>query len=70
MTQKEQVKEYLEKHGSITSWQAITDMHITRLSAHIYSLKHKDGLPIAAELITDTKDGKPVRYTKYTLGER
>lgn len=67
MTQKEMVREYLEKHGSITSWQAITEMHITRLSAHIHSLKHKDGLKIDAELITEHKDGRAVRYTKYTM---
>ncbi len=32
MTQKEQIREHLKKHGEITSWEAIQMYSITRLA--------------------------------------
>lgn len=42
------VKEHLEKHGSITSWEAIDGYRITRLSACIFRLRRK-GMCILTE---------------------
>lgn len=43
MTQTEALINYLEKYGSITTYQSFTELFITRLSAKIYELKHKYG---------------------------
>lgn len=42
MTQKEQVLEYLNTHGSVTSWDVIQTYGVTRLAEYIRLLK-KDG---------------------------
>ena len=52
MNQLEQVREHLKKFGRITSWQCIQDYHITRLSAHILTLK-KQGMKIVGEWETN-----------------
>lgn len=41
MTQLNQVTEHLLKNGSITSWAAIQNYHITRLSHYILLLRKK-----------------------------
>lgn len=38
-TKMNMVLEHLKKHGSITSWEAITKYSVTRLSAVIFALK-------------------------------
>lgn len=59
-----QVKEILEKKGFITSWEAIQKLKNTRLSATIYTLRHKYEMPIVTEMrIAD--NGK--RYGYYYL---
>lgn len=45
MTQKEAVLHYLNQHGSITSYDAIENLKVTRLAAVIAQLK-KDGIII------------------------
>ena len=41
MTQKEQILNHLKNHKSITSWDAIMEYGITRLSHHIYCLRNE-----------------------------
>lgn len=41
MTQCEKVLAYIERHGSITSWQAFEDLGITRLSGRIHDLTQR-----------------------------
>jgi len=48
-TQKMQVLNHLKEHGSISSWEAITNYHITRLSEYIRALRHEDMLNIPDE---------------------
>ena len=67
LTQKEQVLKHLKKHKSITTWDAIVDYRITRLSARIaelqadgYQIKHtpeKHKLP----------SGRTTTVTRYSL---
>lgn len=45
MTQEEMVIKYLEENKTITSWEAIKEFGITRLSAKIYNLR-KQGYTI------------------------
>ncbi len=41
ITQKDQVREHLERCGSITSWGAIQEYRITRLSEYINQLRQE-----------------------------
>ena len=40
-TQELQILNHLKKHKFITSWEAIQEYRITRLSARIYELREK-----------------------------
>ena len=40
-TQELQILNHLKKHKYITSWEAIQEYRITRLSARIYELREK-----------------------------
>ena len=61
-TQKEEILQYLKKHKTITSWDAIEMFHVTRLAAVIFLLK-QDGHEIFTEIVT--KDNK--KFAKYRL---
>lgn len=67
MTQDEKVLRHLQEIGSITSWEAITEYGITRLSAKIHNLR-KQGYEIESERIT-TKNrfGENCTFAKYFL---
>lgn len=64
-TQKEQVIEYMEKHGSITQLDAYEIGYITRLSGIIYDLKYKYGYNIRTEMEKNPKTNKV--YARYYL---
>ena len=66
MTQKEQVLAHLKKHGSITSWDAIIEYGITRLSGVIYKLK-KDGYKITTKTIVKKKGERTITFAEYRL---
>lgn len=51
ITQVDVIREHLERFGSITSLEAIKKYDITRLSAVIYILVHRDGLKLRKERI-------------------
>lgn len=67
MTQNDKVLEYMEKHGSITAWDAVYNLGVFRLSARISDLKH-DGYRIKSETVRK-KDGRGEykNYAKYSL---
>lgn len=67
-TQLDDVLEHLEKYGSITSMEAITEYGATRLSAIIYKLRHQ-GYNISTEMLTvkSKRYGRTTHYGKYTL---
>ena len=64
MNQTEQVKEYMEKHGSIDPLRAFNDLGILRLGARIWDLKSA-GVPITGELKTNPNTGK--RWKEYRI---
>ena len=67
MTQDEKVLRHLKQFGSITSWEAIMEYSITRLSAVIYNLK-KQGHFIESEMITaKNRFGENCTFAKYFL---
>ena len=61
-TQELQILNHLKKHKYITSWEAIQEYRITRLSARIYELREK-GYQIITKNITE--NGKT--FAEYSL---
>lgn len=66
MKQETIVLNHLKEHGTITSWEAITKYHITRLSEMIRRLRAK-GHNITTERVYKEKDGETVMYGIYKL---
>ncbi|HIS62332.1 MAG TPA: hypothetical protein IAC14_08845 [Candidatus Scybalomonas excrementigallinarum] len=68
MTQNEMIYDYLKKNGSITTYEAFTELFITRLSARIYDIKKMYNLDIKEEWITKkNRYGKSCSFKKYIL---
>ena len=63
-TQKSMVLYHLKNQKSITSWEAITKYHITRLSAIIYDLR-QEGYDIQSTRERNEETG--TNYARYTL---
>ena len=61
-TQENIILDHLKKHKFITSWEAIQEYRITRLSARIYELREK-GFNIITKNITE--NGKT--FAEYSL---
>lgn len=61
-TQIEQVRKHLKSGRAITTWQAIERYGITRLSAHIHTLR-SEGMAIRGTV--KTKGGK--NWTEFKL---
>lgn len=68
MTQKDRILRHLIDYGFITSWEAFEEYGITRLSAIIYNLKHKDNLNFKDEwLCRQNRYGENTSFKKYIL---
>lgn len=65
-SQKTEVIEYIQKHGSISSYEAYARLDITQLGARIDDLQ-KDGYVFEKEWIRKRKNGKVKDYIKYKL---
>lgn len=65
LTQGQTVLNHLQERGSITSWEAITEYHITRVGAVIHELK-KRGHNISNKTETNGKS----HWTRYTLEDK
>lgn len=67
MSHERQIKEYMEKHGSITSMEAIRAFGCTRLAARISDLK-RHGENIDREMV-EVKDhnGDTTRVARYSF---
>lgn len=67
-THADRVEQYLKDKGSITSWEAIQQFGITRLSAVIYDLRYKRNLNISTRFETiKNRYGDPVSFARYVL---
>ncbi len=65
-TKKQNVVEYLQANGSITSLEAINEFYATRLAAIIYTLK-KEGMIFRT---TREKHKSGCYYARYSLIEK
>ena len=69
MNQRQQILQYIEDFGSITSYEAYIDLGITQLATRIKELKEQ-GYQFNYRWITKkNRYGKPVRFKEYTLME-
>ncbi len=65
--QTTEIQYHLQEKGSITSWEAIKEYGITRLSAVIFTLRGK-GLVIKSEPIkTKNRFGRTILTARYVL---
>lgn len=69
MTQCARIAEYLQKHGSITQKEAITDLGCFRLASRICDLKRM-GYDITGEMVpVQNRFGETCRIKKYSMRE-
>ena len=65
-THADRIEQYLRDRGSITSWEAIKEFGITRLSAVIYDLRYKRNLDIETRYETmKNRYGDSVSFARY-----
>ena len=69
MTQHQKVLNYIEKHGSITPFEAFRDLGITKLATRISEMRKK-GMEFKIEIVQGkNRDEEPVRYARYSFKE-
>jgi len=67
LTQCERIIDYMERFGSITTFEAFSELGITRLASRIHDLT-RDGYQIEREMITrKNRLGDYVSYKKYWI---
>lgn len=67
-TQARRILLYMEKHGSITQFEAIAELGVLRLASRISELRKK-GYPIEGKLVTVVnRYGEPCRVKRYWMG--
>lgn len=69
ITQEDRVLKFMQDTGSITSWQAIQQFGITRLSAKIFNLR-REGYEITNEMrFAKNRYGEQIHFVEYKLGD-
>jgi len=67
MTQSERIIEFIKDFGSITSWEAFSQLGITRLASRICDLK-REGYEFDHKTEkAKNRYGEPIHYTRYSL---
>lgn len=67
MTQRERIIKYIKDYGSITSFQAYTDLGITQLAARIFELKQQGYNFNNQQKKSKNRYGEPIKYIEYSL---
>lgn len=66
--QVERILDYLSRHGSITQFEAISELGILRLASRISEMKDKYGIKIKSEMVEVTnRFGEKCRVARYTI---
>lgn len=67
LTQKQKVVKYIQKYGSITSWEAYKNLGITQFATRVKELK-MEGYEFKTQWESKINvDGKLVRFKRYYL---
>lgn len=69
-TQEQRILEYIEKFGSISTFQAFVDLGITRLASRIFDLSEKGYVFDRKQVETTNRFGEKTYYTRYSLARR
>lgn len=70
MTQKQLILRYIRDFGSITPFQAFSDLGITKLSTRISEMRREDGIEFNIESVKKkNRYGNTVVYSKYSMKE-
>lgn len=66
-TQKERILDYIKEFGSISSWEAYSELGITQLGARLDQLK-RDGYMFSTEFEkSKNRYGEDTQYKRYRL---
>ena len=68
-TQRDKVLAYIKQFGSITSWQAYSDLGVTQLGARIWNLKEQGYVFETTRKQTTNRLGEKTHYDEYRLKE-
>lgn len=69
-TQKDMILQYIRDTGSISSWEAYSELGITQLGARIWELHHNLKYNFRKERVTKTnRYGQKIRFDRYFLVE-
>ena len=66
-TQRDRVLQYISDFGSITSYQAYTDLGVTQLATRIFELKKLGYVFDKKRISTENRYGDRTHFDKYTL---
>lgn len=68
-TQCQRILEYLKQHGSITSWEAYSQLGVTQLSARITNLKDRGYVFVKERVCKNNRFNEKTRFDVYRLAE-
>lgn len=66
-TQRDRILQYIKDFGSITSYEAYTELGITQLGARIFELKRMDYQFTDEYVSRKNRYGEDVKFKKYSL---
>lgn len=67
LTQRDRILKYLQDFGSITSYEAYTELGITQLGARIFELKRQNYEFKDEYIYRNNRYGESVKFKKYSL---
>ena len=66
-SQEQRVLEYIERYGSISTYEAFIDLGITRLASRIFDLSEKGYNFDRRQVKATNRLGEKTYYTRYSL---
>lgn len=69
MTQGDQMLQYMDDFGFITTFQAVLDLGIASPTKRISELRRKGHNIVSENVIAKNRYGKPTHYFKYRMGD-
>ena len=68
-TQCERIIQYIRDFGSISTWEAMSDLGVARLASRIFDLKEQGYVFEKTRVRTRNRYGEKVHYDEYRLVE-
>ena len=68
-TQCDLILKYIRDFGSISTWEAMTDLGVARLASRIFDLKNKGYKFRKQRIYTNNRYDKKIYYDRYFLVE-